>query len=159
MKRHVSKKIGKVSLKSIERKFIDGKQILYQEDLEKLLGQTLDVPGAYFNHAGGGKYWNVHGNDLQPYYYRSGCQRLLDVLKVSSEEKDEIMKYFYENNNNRSQGSLSVKNVDEILNTLICNIDYATKKKVVVYIDKLLKEQERFEAEYNEAIARFEVSD
>ncbi len=136
---------------AFEAKYIDGEQVIYQEDLEKLLGETLDVPGAYFNYEGGGRYWNCYGNDPRVYYYRAGCQKLLNILNVSHEEKEKIMKYFNKTNNDCSQKLLS----DEDLFNLICKLDDIAKKKVVIYIDELLNEQKKLDDKYNTIINKY----
>lgn len=152
MKEYISK-IEKVKLSDIERKTVHGQLVIYQEDLEKLLGHTLNVPGAYFNHEGGGKYWNAHGDNPEIYYYKNGCEYLLDILDVDNSLRSEIMEYFNDKNNGTLEHRKDDIGSDDILK-MINKLDKHMKYKVIIYIDKLLNEKEEIEIEYKKVVAK-----
>lgn len=130
--------IEKIPVEEIEKKYVNQRLILYQRDLEKLLGRTLDATGVYFNHSGGGIYWNSHGSDPRVYYYYLGCIELLKKLQASQEMFAAIDYYFEKYNVEVEDGS----SIENIAKELFLQLDNDMKMKTIVYMDSLLSEKD-----------------
>ncbi len=151
-KKFVSKNIDCVNIKDLERKYVNNELVLYQEDLEKIIGRSLDVPGAYFNHGGGGIYWNSHGLDPRVYYYYKGTIKLLDELQVGHIEFEKVGLYFDEES--KKQRNTASNSLDLTAQDMFNKFDEIMKKQVMIYMDELISEKERIEIKYKQILER-----
>jgi len=138
--------IEKIPVEEIEKKYINQRLILYQEDFEKLLGRTLDAPGVYFNYSGGGIYWNAHGSDPRVYYYYLGCIELLKKLQAS-QEMFAAIDYYFERYKVEDDGS-----IEDIAKELFLRLDNDMKMKTIVYMDSLLSEKDTIKRHYQKIV-------
>jgi hypothetical protein len=151
-KKFVSQNLDCVNIKDIERKYVNNKLVLYQEDLEKIIGRTLDVPGAYFQHGGGGTYWNAYGSDQRIYYYYKGAIELLKQIQTTHIEYEKIDLYFEEEV--KKQNNLVSNSVDKIAQDMFNKLDEMMKKQVVIYMGDLLNEKEQIKMKYKQISER-----
>lgn len=138
--------IEKIPVEEIEKKYINQRLILYQEDFEKLLGRTLDAPGVYFNYSGGGIYWNAHGSDPRVYYYYLGCIELLKKLQAS-QEMFAAIDYYFERYKAEDDSS-----IEDIAKELFVRLDNDMKMKTIVYMDSLLSEKDTIKKHYQKIV-------
>lgn len=146
-----SKIVEQTDVDDIERKYVDGRLVLYQEDLEKIIGMTLDVPGYYFNHSGGGCYWNCYGNDPRVYYYYAGCITLLQKLQLLENMKEIVDKYFRK----KDEVNISSGNIDTVFRVMYKQLDEDMKKRAIVYMNELLEEKKSINKKYENVYQTF----